>query len=90
MSEWLNNKKIILKDVVKPCKLCGFCPYGQLVEEYPLNTKLKDKRNNVSCKVFGHDCPAFYMAEMTAEEEETNDEEIAKMIDEMNNKSEEK
>jgi hypothetical protein len=34
--KWINNEVPLWKDVVKPCKLCGFCPYGQLVEEYPL------------------------------------------------------
>jgi hypothetical protein len=34
--KWINNKVPLWKDVIKPCKLCGFCPYGQLVEEYPL------------------------------------------------------
>lgn len=34
--KWINNEVPIWKHVVKPCKLCGFCPYGQLVEEYPL------------------------------------------------------
>ena len=38
MSKWLNNKIIIHKpkDVEKPCHLCGYCPYGQLVEEFPI------------------------------------------------------
>lgn len=36
MSEWINNEVPLWRNVVKPCKLCGFCPYGQLVEEYPL------------------------------------------------------
>jgi len=76
MSEWLNTKKPIFKKVVKPCKLCGFCPYGQLVEEFPLN------RNEMSCEVFGHDCPVFYHAEFMAEEEETTNEEISEMISE--------
>ncbi len=34
--KWINNEVPIWKDVIKPCKLCCFCPYGQLVEEYPL------------------------------------------------------
>jgi len=34
--KWINNEVPLWKDVIKPCKLCGFCPYGQLVEEYPL------------------------------------------------------
>ena len=34
-SKWINNKVPIWKHIIKPCKLCGYCPYGQLVEEYP-------------------------------------------------------
>ena len=34
--KWINNEVPIWKNVIKPCKLCGYCPYGQLVEEYPL------------------------------------------------------
>ncbi len=34
--KWINNEVPLWKDVIKPCKLCGFCPYGELVEEYPL------------------------------------------------------
>lgn len=80
MSEWLNNEKVICKEVVKPCKLCGYCPYGQLVEEYPFSD---DKK---SCEIFGHDCPAFYQAEWFAEEETASNEEIAKMIEEFEEK----
>ena len=81
MSKWLNNKKQIhfpgkksnwgknekgkdmLWQVEKPCRFCGFCPYGQIVEEFPL----KVKSDKVSCNVFGHNCPVFYMAEPLAE-----------------------
>jgi len=65
MSGWINNKFIIHKTgmIKKPCNKLGFCPYGQLVEEYPL----KEKVDKVSCDVFGHDCPVFYMAEFIKE-----------------------
>jgi len=33
---WVNNEHIVFKNIIKPCKLCGFCPYGQLVEDFPL------------------------------------------------------
>jgi len=42
----------------KPCHKTGICPYGQLVEEFPI---LRE-RNEFSCKVFGHNCPVFYCA----------------------------
>jgi len=34
-SEWINNQVPIWKHIIKPCRLCGYCPYGRLVEEYP-------------------------------------------------------
>lgn len=33
---WVNNEVIAFKNAIKPCKFCGFCPYGQLVEDFPL------------------------------------------------------
>lgn len=36
MSRWLNTTTPMWKNALKPCKACGFCPYGQLVEEFPL------------------------------------------------------
>lgn len=48
---------------MKPCHYTGFCVYGQLVEEFPI----KNKSTFRSCKVFGHECPVFYMAEPLAE-----------------------
>ena len=59
------------KNVIKPCKICCFCPYGVLAEKYPLG-ETGDKDN---CSVFGHICPAFYVAEPFAEE--TTDEDIS-------------
>ena len=77
MSVWLNNKKPIHKAdkmnvviidgqkksymIEKPCHELGYCPYGQVIEEFPFS---KTKR---SCKVFGHDCPVYYMAELIIE-----------------------
>ena len=54
----LNNAKL------KPCHFCGFCPYGSLIEAFPITIK----RTKYSCKVFGHNCPVFYHAEPLAEE----------------------
>lgn len=120
MSEWLNTTHIQkgekngewndfykwLLEGNKPCHACGYCPYGQLVEAFPLHEEAYDfavkmdkysKRNpdapgwiecdkddedaypdidygmrhtksEVPCKVFGHDCPAFYHAEPMCEE----------------------
>ena len=43
----------------KPCHTLGYCPYGTLVEEFPL----KKKETNKTCRIFGHECPIFYVAE---------------------------
>ena len=72
-SVWLNTEKIINKKTIKPCKLCGFCPYGKIVEEF----ELREKRNEFSCKIYGHDCPAFYHAEPFTEEQ-LNEKEMKK------------
>lgn len=49
--------------IEKPCHSCGYCPYGQLVEAFTV----KVERDEVSCRVFGHDCPTFYCSEPLAE-----------------------
>lgn len=61
IQEW--GKKISwkkrVKAVCKPCWEIKYCPYGPLVEDFPLKEKPDDK----SCRIFGHDCPVYYMAE---------------------------
>lgn len=44
MSKWLNNTKRIYQaeEIEKPCHKCGFCPYGQLVEEFPLHLEAEE------------------------------------------------
>lgn len=54
----------------KPCGVLMWCPYGPLVEDFPLANR-KSRRSNrrtpmakpEPCAVFGHDCPVFYVAE---------------------------
>jgi len=83
LSKWLNNKNRIWKpkDVEKPCQKCGLCPYGQLVEDFPLHPEFEGQDLNklakegkidtgYNCKVFGHDCPVFYLAEKVTEKAE--------------------
>lgn len=74
MSKYLNNTEKIWKNVVKPCKFTGYCPYGSLVEEFPL----EDGKER--CEIFGHHCPAFYHAEPLGEEGEPTEEDIKEMI----------
>lgn len=45
-------------EIEKPCKTTDYCPYGVMVEQFPLRSG-KDGR---SCKAFGHDCPVYYLA----------------------------
>jgi len=61
MSDWLNTEKKIWKadKIKKPRHKLGFCPYGKLIEEFPL----KEKCDEYSCETFGHDCPVYYHAE---------------------------
>jgi len=63
---WLNNTNRIHGIgglIVKPCHMTGFCPYGQLVEAFPL----RENKDYFSCNLFGHDCPVFYHAESVTE-----------------------
>lgn len=78
MSNWLNTKIVINKKAIKPCKFCGYCPYGQLVEEFPIEME----RNKRSCKVFGHDCPIFYLIEPFSEEKKPTKKEIKELDEE--------
>ena len=55
-----------VKAVCKPCWELKYCPYGPLVEDFPL----KKERDHQSCRVFGHDCPVFYVAEPCTETKE--------------------
>ena len=43
-----------------------YCPYGPLVEDFPL----KETKDSRSCRIFGHDCPVFYVAEPLTETKE--------------------
>lgn len=81
----MSNKKPvpIWKNVIKPCLATGFCPYGTLVEEFPIELE----KNERSCDVFGHDCPVFYVAEPVAEEGKFTDENVDRMFKEFEEKS---
>ncbi len=50
----------------KPCWELKYCPYGPLVEDFPLRPEPDEK----SCRIFGHDCPVFSMAEPLTETKE--------------------
>ena len=54
-----------VKAVCKPCWELRYCPYGPFVERFPLEPE--DERN---CRIFGHHCPVFYVAEPLTETRE--------------------
>jgi hypothetical protein len=58
--------KARVKAICKPCWELKYCPYGPLVEEFPL----KEEQDSQSCRIFGHDCPVFYVAEPFTETKE--------------------
>jgi hypothetical protein len=55
-----------VKAVCKPCWELKYCPYGPLVEEFPL----QEERDDKSCRIFGHQCPVFFVAEPLTETRE--------------------
>jgi HNH endonuclease len=55
-----------VKAVCKPCWELKYCPYGALVEQLPLRVN-PDER---ACRIFGHDCPVFHVAEPFTETRE--------------------
>ncbi len=72
--EWENR----VRHVCKPCWELRYCPYGPLVEDFPLlhlteeeATKPKaDSGFEEACGVFGHLCPVFFVAEPFTETRE--------------------
>lgn len=63
--DWINTKKVLWSNIIKPCWILKWCPYGQLIEEYPPEKVMDNKK--MTCEVFGHHCPAFYQAELIRE-----------------------
>lgn len=67
-AEWLEktNWSKRAKAVCKPCWEIKYCPYGPLVEDFPIGDVNEEK----SCRIFGHHCPVFYVAEPFTETKE--------------------
>lgn len=55
-----------VKAVCKPCWEIKYCPYGPLIEQFPI----KEISDEKSCRIFGHDCPVFFVAEPLTETKE--------------------
>lgn len=68
IAKWADkiNWKERVRAVCKPCWELKYCPYGPLVEDFPL----REDRDEKSCRIFGHDCPVFSMAEPFTETKE--------------------
>lgn len=68
LKEWADkiDWKTRVKSVCKPCWELKYCPYGSLVEDFPLESEPTEK----SCRIFGHNCPVFYTAEPFTETKE--------------------
>src|SRR5512145_51685 len=60
------NWKKRVKSVCKSCWEIKYCPYGPLIESFPC----KEKSDYKSCRIFGHDCPVYYVAEPLTETKE--------------------
>jgi len=56
--------------VTKPCKMLMYCPYGSLVEDFPV----ANVDDECACGVFGHECPAYHVAENFVDDEEEEEE----------------
>ena len=70
--DWLNTIKVVNPDIEKPCIKLRYCPYGQLIEEFPFSPERLERKGysklscadvNGSLTQFGHDCPVHYLAE---------------------------
>lgn len=55
----LNTRAVVNPEAGRPCETLPGCPYGALVELFPL----EDPGGAWSCPVFGHNCPVYYVAE---------------------------
>ena len=69
----INNKQIVNYSIPKPCIKLRYCPYGELIEQFPFSKNHdKGEYSSQSCATkngaiiqFGHDCPVHYLAEFT-------------------------
>ncbi len=48
------------KTPTKPCLMLRYCPYGILVEDFPV---IEDQNQEFGCPMFGHICPVYQVAE---------------------------
>jgi hypothetical protein len=77
--KWVNNVMPVRENVIKPCLCLHFCPYGCMIEMFPL----RKERTYMACSEFGHDCPVYYHAEGVFESTELTDDDMKKCWDEI-------
>lgn len=67
--KWTNKRN---NTICKPCWELNYCPYGPLVEQFPLpyktlqdaqEDKMSKSDREKTCSVFGHICPVFFVSE---------------------------
>jgi len=61
---WFNKGIIVNDNAKKPCYNLNWCPYGGLTEAF----RIRRKQTKYTCKIFGHDCPVFYISEEITED----------------------
>jgi hypothetical protein len=69
----LKDWKQRISFVCKPCWELKYCPYGYLVEQFPLlpeDPTIPDIIRDSECKNFGHICPVIYAQESFTETSE--------------------
>jgi len=77
--------KPVFKYAIKPCRILRFCPYGSIVENYPIveTFPLPRKDEPESCSVFGHQCPVFFHAGPLVDEGEVSTEDSDRWFTEL-------
>ena len=60
---WFNESIMVDESMRKPCYTLDWCPYGGLVEAF----RIRKEITRFTCKVFGHDCPVFYISQKVVE-----------------------
>ena len=56
--------KDMIKWICKPCRELKYCPFGPLVEQFPLPSDRTEKLvKEMSCSDFWHICPVFFCGE---------------------------
>ena len=61
------SKGKYINAICKPCWELKYCPYGVLVENFEVRHELDDP---YACRIFGHLCPVFVVAEPLTETKE--------------------